>query len=110
MLTVPEDLKQRLRHYQQEHVLAWWDRLADDERRELLGQVQALDLEGLRRLYAQRDRAYAVPPPERIRPVPVIRLDSPDDARARALGEEALRSGQVAVLVVAGGQGSRLGF
>src|SRR5262249_6174489 len=40
---------------------------------------------------------------------PSVRLD-PDDAQLRSAGEEALRRGEVAVLVVAGGQGSRLGF
>jgi UDP-N-acetylglucosamine/UDP-N-acetylgalactosamine diphosphorylase len=110
MLTVPDELRRRLREYRQEHVLAWWDRLGDEEQRELLGQLGSLDLEGLRRLYERREDSFAVPPPERIRPVPVIPADSPDNARARERGEEALRRGEVAVLVVAGGQGSRLGF
>jgi UDP-N-acetylglucosamine/UDP-N-acetylgalactosamine diphosphorylase len=38
----------------------------------------------------------------------VVRLD--DDPEARGRGEEALTRGEVAVLIVAGGQGSRLGF
>ena len=33
MLTIPDDLRQRLRQYGQEHVLAWWDQLGDGERR-----------------------------------------------------------------------------
>jgi UDP-N-acetylglucosamine/UDP-N-acetylgalactosamine diphosphorylase len=109
MPTIPEELRQRLRQYQQEHVLAWWDQLAAAEQQELLSQVQALDLELLRKLYAQRDHSYAVPSPERIAPVPVIRSGQ-DEAAARQRGEEALRRGEVAVVLVAGGQGSRLGF
>jgi UDP-N-acetylglucosamine/UDP-N-acetylgalactosamine diphosphorylase len=109
MIQVPTELEQRLRRYGQEHVLAWWDRLTDKERRELVGQLEGLDLELLNRLFAQRERSFGLPPPERIAPVPVVRLEG-GDAQARQLGEEALRRGQVAVLVVAGGQGSRLGF
>jgi UDP-N-acetylglucosamine/UDP-N-acetylgalactosamine diphosphorylase len=89
--------------------LAGWDRLSDEERRGLIDQLRRLDLRQLRELYAQRDHAFAVPPPERIRPVPVIPADA-DAAEARLLGEEALRRGEVAVLLVAGGQGSRLSF
>ncbi len=110
MSAVPDDLLQCLRSAGQEHVLRWWDRLSEQERRELEGQIRALDLNGLAHLYAQRDHVYSPPSMEAIRPVPVVPVDSPDDSRYRRLGEEALRGGEVAVLVVAGGQGTRLGF
>jgi UDP-N-acetylglucosamine/UDP-N-acetylgalactosamine diphosphorylase len=42
--------------------------------------------------------------------VPVVPADSPDNPRYHRIGEEALRRGEVAVLVVAGGQGTRLGY
>jgi UDP-N-acetylglucosamine/UDP-N-acetylgalactosamine diphosphorylase len=109
MVGVPDDLRKRLREYGQEHVLAWWDRLGDAERREFLDQLRALDLDLLRQLYAQRERAFPLPPPERVSPIEAVRLGS-DDRAARRRGEEALRRGEVAALVVAGGQGSRLGF
>ncbi len=99
-----------LRQYGQEHVLKWWDQLTGDERRALQEQIQALDLAALRQLYEQREHAYPLPSPERIEPVPVVPVDSPDNAAARQRGEQALRAGEVAVLLVAGGQGSRLGF
>src|SRR5207248_7804911 len=65
--------------------------------------------EQLRTLYANRDHSFTVPPPDRIQPVPVIPPAADADA-ARRSGEEALRRGEVAILLVAGGQGSRLGF
>jgi UDP-N-acetylglucosamine/UDP-N-acetylgalactosamine diphosphorylase len=109
MLSVPPELRRRLHIHGQEHVLAWWDRLDDAERQSLLDQVQALDLDQLQQLYAAGDHAFTLPAPERIMPAPVIGLDT--DARAaRRLGEDALRRSEVAVLLVAGGQGSRLGF
>jgi UDP-N-acetylglucosamine/UDP-N-acetylgalactosamine diphosphorylase len=109
MLSVPDDLRQCLQAHGQEHVLAGWDRLSDDQRRTLLAQLRGLDFAQLSRLYAERDRAFAVPSPEKIQPVPVMCLDA-DATAARQRGEEALRQGEVAVLLVAGGQGSRLGF
>src|SRR5579872_2597193 len=108
MLSVPDDLRRRLHEFGQEHVLSGWDRLGDDERRGLLDQLRGLDLARLQTLYANRDHSFAVPPPEMIQPVPVIPAGADGEARRR--GEEALRAGEVAVLLVAGGQGSRLGF
>jgi UDP-N-acetylglucosamine/UDP-N-acetylgalactosamine diphosphorylase len=110
MFTIPDDLRQRLQRHAQEHVLAHWDRLTAEQRQGLLRQVQALDLDLLSRLYARRGEKTGVPAPERIAPVPVIPHDSPDNAERRRQGEAALRNGEVVVLLVAGGQGSRLNF
>src|SRR5437868_12263105 len=100
MITVPNDLRERLRRFGQEHVLRWWDRLNDQERRELLAQVRAIDLDQLRQLYEQRDATFVVPAAERIEPVPVARL-GPDDRDTRQGGDAVLRRGEVAVLMVA---------
>jgi UDP-N-acetylglucosamine/UDP-N-acetylgalactosamine diphosphorylase len=109
MPTVAEQLRQQLQRHGQEHVLAWYPELTDNERDSLLKQLQAIDLEQLQRLYRDRDQTFQLPPPEAIKPIPVIRLDA-DQRQAKAEGEKALRAGKVAVLLVAGGQGSRLGF
>jgi UDP-N-acetylglucosamine/UDP-N-acetylgalactosamine diphosphorylase len=53
---------------------------------------------------------FQLPKPETIQPVPVIPANAASNTGAKRRGEAALRAGQVAVLVVAGGQGSRLGF
>lgn len=110
MVGVPEEVRQSLRRFGQEHVLAWWDRLDDGERRALLGQIEALDLEQLQALYADRDKTYALPRPDRIRPVPrqVVSPAAAEEHRAGAI--DAVRRGRLACLIVAGGQGSRLGF
>lgn len=109
-MTVPDDLRQQFQRHRQEHVLAFWDRLNDAERRDLIEQLQAIDLERLAQLYAERERTYQVPDTSRIKPLSIVPADAPDNAAMRTEGEEALRRGEVAVLVVAGGQGSRLGF
>jgi UDP-N-acetylglucosamine/UDP-N-acetylgalactosamine diphosphorylase len=109
MVTPPADLRQRLHQHNQDHVLAHWEQLDDSERRELLDQITRLDLDQLARLYRERDHATPLPSGERIQPIPVAKLD-PKDRKTAALGEEALSRGEVAVLLVAGGQGSRLGF
>jgi UDP-N-acetylglucosamine/UDP-N-acetylgalactosamine diphosphorylase len=107
-MDVPNELLRKLRDFGQEHVLAWWDRIPDTEQKELLEQLTAIDLSQLSNLYGNRDRTFSLPPPDHIRPIPIDVL-SPDDASTRRLGEDAIQHGQVAVLVVAGGQASRLG-
>lgn len=97
----------KLRSHGQEHVLAWWPELTASERRELLEQVAAIDCEELGRLYQRRQQEQALPAAERIAPLP---RPEPGTDQHRALGEAAFRAGHVAFLVVAGGQGSRLGF
>jgi UDP-N-acetylglucosamine/UDP-N-acetylgalactosamine diphosphorylase len=109
-MTIPSDLQRKLQQYRQEHVLAWWDRLADDQRRELIDQLLSIDLERLNQLYAEREHTYKVPDSSRIKPLNIVPADASDNVAMRAAGEDALRRGEVAALVVAGGQGSRLGF
>jgi UDP-N-acetylglucosamine/UDP-N-acetylgalactosamine diphosphorylase len=109
MVKMPEELRGRLESAGQEHVLKWFSELSESGRADLLRQLEALDLDQLRELYGQRDQQTVVPSDNQIAPVPLAPLDS-DDAALRALGVDALRRGEVAVLVVAGGQGTRLGF
>jgi UDP-N-acetylglucosamine/UDP-N-acetylgalactosamine diphosphorylase len=106
--TPPEEVLHRLRQHGQDHVFRWWNDLSKPERAELLEQIQALDLDQLRQLYDQKDRGFELPSPERIHAAPVVRT-SGRDGEARRAGEAALRRGEMAVLIVAGGQASRLG-
>jgi UDP-N-acetylglucosamine/UDP-N-acetylgalactosamine diphosphorylase len=109
MQDMPDDLKRRLLEHGQPHVIAWWDRLSFEERARLVDELRALDLDLLTRLFQQKEQTFALPARESIQPAPTTRLTAAH-VRERALGEEALRRGEVAVLMVAGGQGSRLGF
>jgi UDP-N-acetylglucosamine/UDP-N-acetylgalactosamine diphosphorylase len=104
-----DDLQRRLQDAGQEHLLAWWPRLTGPQREALAADLSDLDLDHLRQLFDRRHEVSAVPPEDRIAPIPVAKLDS-SDAAARSLGEDALRRGEVAILIVAGGQGTRLGF
>ena len=74
MVSVPEDVRQKLQKHGQEHVLAGWERLGEDERRGLLGQLRAIDLEQIERLRRQGEQAFSLPAAERIAPIPVVRI------------------------------------
>ncbi len=101
----------------QEHVFRFWGDLDASQREALEAQARRLapDLENLvvARKAALAGELGSVA--DEIRPVDVVRLpcdggQAADHARARAKGLEMLRAGRVAVFVVAGGQGTRLGF
>lgn len=110
-----QQLRQRLAAHGQEHVLCYWDRLAAQEQRALAEQLERLDLDELDAAFRGRGSGedWAALAARASAP-PAIRLGSPDNrfspAEARQRGEEALRAGRVAALLVAGGQGTRLGF
>lgn len=97
----------------QAHVLRFWDKLADAEKAALDAQISKLDFASIarmRKMLEEKGKTVAVSSSP-IEPAPVEVLDDASaKAAARARGEAALRAGEVAVLLVAGGQGSRLGY
>lgn len=109
MRNVPPEVLNRLRQHRQEHVLAGWDKLSASQQKSLLDQIAAINLEEVAALFAQREQKQALPSNDRIAPTPMIPHHALTE-RDRQIGSEALARGEVAVLLVAGGQGSRLGF
>jgi len=98
----------------QEHVFRFWDELGAGERAELLGDLSQVDFSLMDRLADQWIRSTpAAAQFSRIDPVPVIPVvdpTRPDAVAALEVGEAALRAGRVGLFLVAGGQGTRLGF
>jgi len=100
----------------QEHVFRFWGDLPEEGRRRLLAQLAEVDFEELAELIDQHV-THRRPPelPPGLKPAPFIPLPTTDAerscrARMRQLGEELLAAGKAAPMVVAGGQGTRLGF
>ena len=99
-----------LTKHNQSHLLRFWDQLDQAARTALLQQVADLDFTSLARMQAMLKTKSAAAAAGEIRPAQVVELDAASRTRAVARGEEELRSGRVGVVLVAGGQGSRLGF
>ncbi len=109
-----EQLRERFAAYGQEHVFRFWDALALEDRRALVRQALAIDLDELQHTF-RRTQQLGGPAARKLAPAPVEALparggDPARRAEARARGEALLSEGRVAALVVAGGQGTRLGF
>lgn len=100
----------------QSHVFAFWDRLSESERATLLSQAAEVDLAEIALLNSTlvKGNAAAINL-EGLEPAPFVRHpkhggDANTWQEAKARGEAALRAGRVAAFVVAGGQGTRLGY
>ena len=107
----------RLNRHGQGHLLKWWGDLDDGQRARLLSEVEAIDFEQLDRAVADllKPDASTAPDPDRVGPIEVCRLPQTDGERVARrhvaeIGASALATGEVAVVVVAGGSGTRLGF
>lgn len=119
-ITTPtyDELKARLQPCGQSHLLRFWDDLDAAARQQLASQIAAIDFDQIATLYRQGagmcDWASLA---RRATPPPAMRLMDRQNcggrfsaAEARERASAALCAGKIGVLLVAGGQGSRLGF
>ncbi|UCD56414.1 MAG: UDPGP type 1 family protein [Candidatus Hydrogenedentota bacterium] len=96
-------------------VFRWWGELGEDGKNRLLRQLSSIDFDELSGLYGRhKDKreqlARQVIEPAEVITLPKTRDEIAASENARRLGEEAIRAGEVAVFVVAGGQATRLGI
>ena len=111
---IEKELYKKVADFGQEHIFRFWDKLTEKEQNHLLNQLQKIDFELMTNL-AQK-WIFSSPATEvfqQIVPIPVIPLrgvEHPTEQEAYQYGEEMLRKGKVGIFLVAGGQGTRLGY
>lgn len=120
-MTLPSEILQTLERHRQTHLVKFWDHLSPHQRQALLLQIQDLDFPLVDRLLQIREapvhegenaasRAARALPPQQLVRLPTTDAQRAEQATAEQMGLELLQSGRVGAILVAGGQGSRLGF
>lgn len=117
-MTAVQSLQERLEAIDQAHLLRHWDALDDQARARLVARIEAIDLEavpGWIERYVHTKPGADIET-QNIQPAPYFASEGHDADRswdrsgATDIGEQILRAGGLACFLVAGGQGTRLGF
>ncbi|KAH0591088.1 hypothetical protein H2248_001194 [Termitomyces sp. 'cryptogamus'] len=113
-----DTLRKRYQSAGQEHLFTFWSQLSKGEQASLVEQLEALDIERVNRIYtkAVASESGTLSPTSlsaTIEPLPKGASESlgnpAKDQEWRKIGLDAIAHGQVGVLLMAGGQGTRLG-
>ncbi len=108
MITL-DTAKNVLKKYGQEHILAGYEELDGEEKVRLLSQIEMTDFSVLENLNMENRHSSKR---GKFEPLGAVTIE--DIARNRdkyySAGAEAIKNGKVATVLLAGGQGTRLGF
>lgn len=101
--------------FDQTHLLRFWDELSSDQQTQLATQIESIDFDLIEQLKNEKLSGHQwAELAERANVPPAITLHDFHDPKtvdaATATGRQALAAGELAMVLVAGGQGSRLGF
>lgn len=105
-------VKNILQKYHQEHLLQFYDELDDMQKESLVQQILSIDFDEIINLY-NMSKLNVLTTTEEMEPLPYVdksALSEKEIAFFSDIGNEAISSGKVGVITLAGGQGSRLGF
>jgi len=112
-----QDVKKLLLEHSQSHLLAFFEDLHPVQRRDLLAYLHGLDWPKIDEWvanYVKKAPFACMPaqlaPPEFYASEPANALEQEEYAKAVKAGKKLISAGKVAAFVVAGGQGTRLGF
>ena len=103
-----EEAKKKCEAAGQEHLLAYYDELTKEEQEVLLAQIEKIDIT-LLDLLKQDSKEVAK---GKLEPLGAVTLEEIQNGKAdyEKLGQEAIRAGKVGAVLLAGGQGTRLGL
>ncbi len=112
-----ETVSRLCKKYGQSHLLAFYNQLNAAQQADLLSQIEHLDFKHIPawiEQYVKKDGVMVIPthfePAPAYPAVPKTAEQKDKYAKARTVGMDLLKQGKVAGFVVAGGQGTRLGF
>lgn len=111
-----DKLFHKLKSYDQHHILEHHDNLPEEKKANFLDTLQSFDFDHIFNIHKKFSmETDAKKTCQTIKTAKIITLPTTYDKkgereRARKIGESLIRDNKVAVLIVAGGQGTRLGY
>ena len=105
-----QDVIELLTEYNQLHIVNWLNKLDENKKRELIEQINYIDLHQIAELYdnAKKEIKFKENKIEPIEYLDKQKMDENTKAELSKIGERIIQNGQYAVVTMAGGQGSRL--
>ena len=99
-----------LKIYNQEHIIKWMDNLKENEKKELVNQINQIDFHLLTELYQSTKKEIEIKENkiEEIKYLDKAKLSKEQKETLDKLGEKTIQKGEYAVVTMAGGQGTRL--
>ena len=107
-----EEAIQKLKKYNQEKITKIFEKLDNEKKEKLAQQVLNMDFEQIMNLYekTKSNRAKITGKIEPIHAIDKSKIEEKEYERLKNIGIEAIKKGEYAVVTMAGGQGTRLGF
>lgn len=106
-----DQLMLNLEQFGQQHLLKFWDDLSVVEKEGLTSEIQEIDFENLYKIL-QDYKSFKILSNENLKPIPAslkggVETSSEEEInKYKSVGLKAINDGQVAVLLLAGGQGN----
>ena len=104
---IPESITKKLTEYGQEHVLKYFDELSENQKADLLSQIESTDMSILSAVGAPD----ALNAKGKISPLKCMELSEIESGKETytKTGLDAIKAGKVGAVLLAGGMGTRLG-
>lgn len=105
------EAKKKLEQYNQRHLLSQYEKLNDEKKEYLLNQIISIDFEQVKKLYEETKQEVKLGT-EKIEPISYIEKDkllNEEKDKYFRIGADEIKNGKLAVVTMAGGQGTRLG-
>lgn len=107
-----EEIKEKLKKYNQEHLMLKYEEFSDEEKRILLKEIENIDFEKMEELYEKAIKSEEADKKIEIEPVNYVDKEKLSYQQKEDLilkGKSIIKQGKLATVTMAGGQGTRLG-
>lgn len=106
-----KEIEKELKKYNQQHLLRMYKELSEENRKKLIKQIKGIDFDQIASLYKDVDKKFDGSGFD-IKPIDCLvkdKLSEKDYKKYENIGIKEIKAGKLAVVTMAGGQGTRLG-